>query len=146
MCAGGHGIYKDSIDYSVFSSDWLIGRIYERKGFPDDVRFFWSLHGVVLTRPPDIRTDGHTPSLEAAKAEFKRTWVRWNLARRAKFFHNAFAQSLWIALTHFCNFDDLVCEYFLGKVTAIGKSQRYQGHFESEAHDPDRLRIEFLAF
>lgn len=36
--------------------------------------------------------------------------------------------------------------YFLGKVTAIGKSQRYQGHFESEAHDPDRLRIEFLAF
>ena len=36
MCAGGHGIYKDSIDYSVFSGDWLIGRIYERKGFPDD--------------------------------------------------------------------------------------------------------------
>jgi hypothetical protein len=62
MCAGGHGIYKDSIDYSVFRGDWLIGRIYERKGFPDDVRFFWSLHGVVLTRPPDIRTDGHTPS------------------------------------------------------------------------------------
>ena len=77
MCAGGHGIYKDSIDYSVFRGDWLIGRIYERKGFPDDVRFFWSLHGVVLTRPPDIRTDGHTPSLEAAKAEFKRSWVRW---------------------------------------------------------------------
>jgi hypothetical protein len=150
MCAGGHGVYKDSIDYSVFSGDWLIGRIYERKGFPDDVRFFWSLHGVVLTRPPDIRTDGHTPSLEAAKAEFKRSWVRWwdgrNWARRAKFLHNAFAQSLGIALTRFCKFDDLVCEYFLGKVTAIGKSQRYQGHFESEAHDPDRLRIEFLAF
>ena len=36
--------------------------------------------------------------------------------------------------------------YFLGKVTAIGKSQRYQGHFESEAHDPDRLRIEFWPF
>ena len=77
MCAGGHGVYKDSVDYSVFSGDWLIGRIYERKGFPDDVRFFWSLHGVVLTRPPDIHTDGHMPSLEAAKAEFKRSWVRW---------------------------------------------------------------------
>ena len=56
---------------NVFSGEWLIGRIYERKGFPDAVRFFWSLHGVALTRAPDIHTDGHTPSLEAAKAEFK---------------------------------------------------------------------------
>ena len=115
----------------MLSGDWLIGRIYERKGFPDDVRFFWSLLGVVLTRPPDIRTDGHTPSLEAAKAEFKRSWFAgWsgrNWARRAKFLHNAFAQSLRIALTGFRKLDDLVCEYFIGKVTAIGKSQRYQG-------------------
>ena len=73
-------------------------------------------------------------------------WSGRNWARRAKFLHNAFAQSLGIALTRFCKFDDLVCEYFLGKVTVIGKSQRYQGHFESEAHDPGRLRIEFLAF
>ena len=27
----GHGVYKDDIDYSVFSGMWLIGRIYERK-------------------------------------------------------------------------------------------------------------------
>jgi hypothetical protein len=73
----GHGVYKDTIDYSVFSGEWLIGRIYGRNGFPADVRFFWSLHGVVLTRPPDIHTDGYTPSLEAAKAEFKRNWLRW---------------------------------------------------------------------
>ena len=39
----GHGVYKDDIDYSVFSGEWLIGRIYERKGFPDAVRSFWSL-------------------------------------------------------------------------------------------------------
>lgn len=112
MCAGGHGVYKDSIDYSVFSGDWLIGRIYERKGFPDDVRFFWSLHGAVLTRPPDIHTDGHTPSLEAAKAQSRGVgfagWSGRNWARRAKFLHNAFAQSLGIALTRFCKFDDLV--------------------------------------
>jgi hypothetical protein len=43
----GHGVYKDDIDYSVFSGVWLIGRIYERRGFSDAVRFFWSLHGVV---------------------------------------------------------------------------------------------------
>jgi hypothetical protein len=29
----GHGIYKDSIDYSVFSGEWNVGRIYERHGF-----------------------------------------------------------------------------------------------------------------
>lgn len=44
----GHGFYKDKIDYGVFSGDREIGRIYERHGFPADVRFFWSLHGVVL--------------------------------------------------------------------------------------------------
>ena len=73
----GHGVYKDDIDYSVFSGEWNIGRIYERHGFPDAVRFFWSLHGIVLTRPSDIHTDGHMPSLEAAKAEFKSNWLRW---------------------------------------------------------------------
>jgi hypothetical protein len=30
----GHGVYKDDIDYGVFSGEWEIGRIYERKGFP----------------------------------------------------------------------------------------------------------------
>ena len=46
----GHGVYKDAVDYAVFSGAWNIGRIYERRGFSDAVRFFWSLHGVVLTR------------------------------------------------------------------------------------------------
>ena len=73
----GHGVYKDSIDYGVFSGDWNIGRIYERRGVPDAVRFFWSLHGVVLRRPPDIHTDGHEPTLEMAKARLKRNWDRW---------------------------------------------------------------------
>ena len=72
-----HGVYKDDVDYSVFSGEWLIGRIYERRGFPNDVSFFWSLHGVALTRSPGVCTDGYTPSLEAAKAEFKRNWLRW---------------------------------------------------------------------
>jgi hypothetical protein len=64
----GSGAYKDNVDYNIFSGEWLIGRIYERNGFPDAVRFFWSLHGVVLTRPPDIHTDGYTPSLEAGQS------------------------------------------------------------------------------
>ena len=28
----GHGVYRDNIDYSVFSEGWEIGRIYERAG------------------------------------------------------------------------------------------------------------------
>jgi hypothetical protein len=28
---------KDNPDYVVYSGEWEIGRIYERKGFPDDV-------------------------------------------------------------------------------------------------------------
>jgi hypothetical protein len=28
----GHGVYKDDIDFGVFSGEWLIGRIYEQKG------------------------------------------------------------------------------------------------------------------
>ena len=47
---------------------WLIGRVYERHGFPAAVRFFWSLHGVVLTRAPGIRTDGHTPQMWVSTA------------------------------------------------------------------------------
>jgi hypothetical protein len=66
----GSGAYKDNLDYSVFSGEWLIGRIYERNGFPDEVRFFWSLHGVVLTRPPSMHTDGTAANLEEAMAEF----------------------------------------------------------------------------
>jgi predicted RNase H-like HicB family nuclease len=55
----------------------LIGRIYERNGFPDAVRFFWSLHGVALTRPPSVHTDGHAPTLEEAKAQFQKSWDVW---------------------------------------------------------------------
>ena len=64
------GVYKDDIDFGVFSGEWLIGRIFEQKGFALEVLVFWSLHGVVLTRPPGINTDGHAATLDAAKAEF----------------------------------------------------------------------------
>jgi hypothetical protein len=39
----GHGVYKDAVDYAVFSGDWNIGRIYERRGGPDNLRWFWSM-------------------------------------------------------------------------------------------------------
>jgi hypothetical protein len=70
----GSGAYKDNLDYSVLSGEWLIGRIYERNGFPDEVRFFWS-RGVVLTRSPGTHTAGHAAALEEAKAQFQKSWT-----------------------------------------------------------------------
>jgi hypothetical protein len=48
----GHGVYKDNVDYSVFSGDREIGRIYERHGFPDESPVFWLLQGAVLPTAP----------------------------------------------------------------------------------------------
>ena len=56
----GSGTYKDNVDYNIFSGEWLIGRIYERNGFPDEVRLFWPLH-----REP-FCPDGAAASLEGA--------------------------------------------------------------------------------
>ena len=36
----GSGIDKDRPDYTVVTGEWLIGRIDERHGFPDHLRFF----------------------------------------------------------------------------------------------------------
>ena len=35
------------------------------------------MHGIVLTRPPRIRTNGSAASLEEAKAEFQKSWDAW---------------------------------------------------------------------
>ena len=40
----GHGVYKDIADYSVFCGEWCIGRIYETRTGPADLRWFWALH------------------------------------------------------------------------------------------------------
>ena len=39
----GAGIDKDRPDYTVFCGGWAIGRIYETRGGPDHLRWFWSL-------------------------------------------------------------------------------------------------------
>ena len=43
----GSGIDKDRPDYSVYSGEWEVGRIYETRGGPDSLRsLFW-----VMPRP-----------------------------------------------------------------------------------------------
>ena len=38
----GAGIDKDRPDYTVYSGEWAIGRIYETRAVPT-LRWFWSL-------------------------------------------------------------------------------------------------------
>jgi len=36
----GAGIDKDRPDYAVYCGEWAIGRIYETRGGPDNLRWF----------------------------------------------------------------------------------------------------------
>jgi hypothetical protein len=38
----GSGIDKDRQVYTVYTGGWDIGRIYEVRGGPDQLRWFWS--------------------------------------------------------------------------------------------------------
>ena len=58
----GSGIDKDRQDFTIYSSGWALGRIYEQRGGPDSMRWFWSLYGV-FGKPADMRTDGHAATL-----------------------------------------------------------------------------------
>jgi hypothetical protein len=39
----GSGIDKNRPDYTVFTGEWEIGRIYQTRGGPDSLRWFWSM-------------------------------------------------------------------------------------------------------
>jgi hypothetical protein len=43
--------------------------------FPHEA-WWWTIFGV-LAKPPDVRTDGHAPTLEQAKADLSACWHRW---------------------------------------------------------------------
>jgi hypothetical protein len=53
---------------STASGRW--GHIYEDRSGPVNLRWFWSLHGVV-SKPLAMRTDGRAPTLDEAKAQFE---------------------------------------------------------------------------
>jgi hypothetical protein len=68
----GAGIDKDRHDFTVFSGGWAVGRIYETRGGPAHLRWFWSL----TVDPPMTRSD-RVPTLEEAKAQFQKSWDAW---------------------------------------------------------------------
>jgi hypothetical protein len=63
-------------DYTVYSGEWPMGP--HLPGARDARR-----HGMVLvhlrnsSHPPDVHTNGHAPTLEAAKADLEASWRKW---------------------------------------------------------------------
>jgi hypothetical protein len=62
----GSQIDQDIADYLIFCGEWNIGRVYEIRGGPDHLRWFWALH--FPSKPGNLRTYNRVPTLEAAKA------------------------------------------------------------------------------
>jgi hypothetical protein len=63
----GSDIDKDRLDYTVFTGEWEIGRIYQNRGGPDNLRWFWSL----TANDPMTRSD-KVATLEEVRRNFKR--------------------------------------------------------------------------
>ena len=66
------GIDQDRADYTVYSGGWAVGRIYETRGGPDTLRWFWSF----TVTCPMTRSD-RVATLEEAKAQFQKSWDAW---------------------------------------------------------------------
>ena len=65
----------DRADYSVIEHDKVIGRIYEARYVPTDVRWFWSITAFHVDPRLEITTNGRVPTLEEVKAQFKSSWT-----------------------------------------------------------------------
>jgi hypothetical protein len=63
------GIDQDRADYTVFCGEWNIGGIYEVRGGPEHLRWFWAFH--FPSKPESLRTDNRVATLDVAKAEFE---------------------------------------------------------------------------
>jgi hypothetical protein len=71
----GSGHYKDVPDYGIFCGEWCIGRIYQTRTGPEELRWFWAFHAP--SKPGTMRTSNQAATLEEAKAEFEACWKQW---------------------------------------------------------------------
>jgi hypothetical protein len=62
-------IDKNRPDYTVYCGGWEVGRIYQTRGGPDSLRWFWSMNA----NDPMTRS-GRVETLEEAKAQFQKNW------------------------------------------------------------------------
>jgi hypothetical protein len=74
----------DRADYLVIEHDEAIGRIYEQRYVPSDVRWFWSITAFHIDPALGIATTGRVPTLDEAKAQFQSSWSAVIEARKKK--------------------------------------------------------------
>ena len=67
--------YADQPDYIVCEDGKAIGRMYEDRHTPPDLRWFWSIT-VYVDPKQGINTSGRAASLDEAKAQFLSNWQR----------------------------------------------------------------------
>jgi hypothetical protein len=73
----GSGIDKDRPDYTVCTGELEVGRIYQTRGGPDSLRWFWSLTVNGSMTRADRRGD-----LEEAQAKSQTNWNAWKVRSR----------------------------------------------------------------
>jgi hypothetical protein len=69
-------INTDLQDWDVYCGEWRIGRIYEERGGPPELKWFWSIFPST-DLPPGVHRQGKALSLEEAKREFGVSWAAW---------------------------------------------------------------------
>jgi hypothetical protein len=74
----------DRADYLVIEHDKVIGRIYEARYVPTDVRWFWSIAPSHIDPALGIATNGRVPTLDEAKTQFQSSWDKVRAARDEK--------------------------------------------------------------
>ena len=68
-------VYADQPDYIDCEDGKAIGRMYEDRHTPPDLRWFWSIT-VYVDPKQGINTSGRAASLDEAKAQFLSNWQR----------------------------------------------------------------------
>jgi hypothetical protein len=59
-------------DYTVVTGEWEVGRIYQTRGGPNSLRWFWS-----MTVNGPMTCADRVATLEEAKAQFQKSWDEW---------------------------------------------------------------------
>jgi hypothetical protein len=66
----------------VIEHDKVIGRIYEQRYVPADVRWLWSITAFHVDPAFETTTNDRVPTLEEAKAQFREAWSK--VSKRAR--------------------------------------------------------------
>jgi hypothetical protein len=78
------GVYKAQRGLRHLLGEWCIGRIYENRSGPKELRWLWALHAPGGRET--LRSSNQVPTLEAAKFEVSlvawKAWRRWKRCRR----------------------------------------------------------------